>query len=377
LKQTGKRNSTLSKRGWSKEAYSWERTFDSASECISVHSPDYGVKKANRAVSELTGLKKDAILKKRCYEVFHSTNAPRHNCPHQICLKTGQPVSSEFWEACRGLYQQVSVSPIRDDRGKIIGTIHIVRNAVVSKGVHERLFRLFAENARDLIWVTDLKLETTYVNPSVSDILGYSVQEAMALKMDEVFTPASLELARHEFETFLARERAGLNSPRSSRRLALEMLRCDGSSVWVEFHAGFLRDHTAKPIGILSIIRDISDRKTLRDARQTKPSVSDRAADAGGALGSDSGMLSSRQEEVLKFFAQGKATKEIAAVLNISPRTVEFHKYRIMKALKARSGAELFQHAIKMGLIRISINDPDSKGSHPLQLGSSSGRRLE
>jgi DNA-binding NarL/FixJ family response regulator len=61
--------------------------------------------------------------------------------------------------------------------------------------------------------------------------------------------------------------------------------------------------------------------------------------------------LSSREREVLQLLAEGKSMKEVAAVLEISPRTVEFHKYRIMEHLGVKSNAELVQHAIKLGLI--------------------------
>ena len=61
--------------------------------------------------------------------------------------------------------------------------------------------------------------------------------------------------------------------------------------------------------------------------------------------------LSSREREVLQLLAEGKSMKEVAAVLDISPRTVEFHKYRIMEHLGVKSNAGLVQHAIKLGLI--------------------------
>lgn len=61
--------------------------------------------------------------------------------------------------------------------------------------------------------------------------------------------------------------------------------------------------------------------------------------------------LSPREREVLQLLAEGKSMKEVAAVLDISPRTVEFHKYRIMEHLGVRSNAELVQHAIRLGLI--------------------------
>ena len=61
--------------------------------------------------------------------------------------------------------------------------------------------------------------------------------------------------------------------------------------------------------------------------------------------------LSPREREVLQLLAEGKSMKEVAALLDISPRTVEFHKYRIMELLRVKTNAELVQQAIKLGLI--------------------------
>jgi DNA-binding NarL/FixJ family response regulator len=62
--------------------------------------------------------------------------------------------------------------------------------------------------------------------------------------------------------------------------------------------------------------------------------------------------LTSRQREILQLFAEGKSPKEIATVLNVSPRTVEFHKYRIMEATGARTIAELTRYAIAHGIVQ-------------------------
>jgi DNA-binding NarL/FixJ family response regulator len=61
--------------------------------------------------------------------------------------------------------------------------------------------------------------------------------------------------------------------------------------------------------------------------------------------------LTPRQREILQLFAEGKSAKDIAAVLNISSRTVEFHKYRIMKDLGIKSAAELVHYAVRHGII--------------------------
>ena len=61
--------------------------------------------------------------------------------------------------------------------------------------------------------------------------------------------------------------------------------------------------------------------------------------------------LTSRQREVLQLLAEGRSMKEVAAVLNVTPRTVAFHKYRMMEQLKVRSTAELVQYAVKHHIV--------------------------
>ena len=60
--------------------------------------------------------------------------------------------------------------------------------------------------------------------------------------------------------------------------------------------------------------------------------------------------LTPRQREVLQLVAEGRSAKEIASVLNISARTVEFHKYRMMEDLGLHTNADLIQYAIKHGI---------------------------
>ncbi|MDH4097243.1 MAG: response regulator transcription factor [Nitrospira sp.] len=63
--------------------------------------------------------------------------------------------------------------------------------------------------------------------------------------------------------------------------------------------------------------------------------------------------LTPRQREVLQLIAEGKGTKDIATLLNISVKTVEFHKSRIMDALDLHSTAELTKYAVAEGLVSL------------------------
>ena len=63
--------------------------------------------------------------------------------------------------------------------------------------------------------------------------------------------------------------------------------------------------------------------------------------------------LTPRQREILQLFAEGCSAKEIGSQLDISPRTVEFHKYQLMDSLKLQSSAELIHFAIKNGIVTV------------------------
>lgn len=126
-------------------------------------------------------------------------------------------------------------------------------------------YRLLAENASDVIWTMDLSLRFTYMSPSVVWLRGYTAEEVMSQSIDELFTPASLEVAIKAFQEELAiagLEQKELDRPRT---LELEHVCKDGSTVWVEIKTVFLRDKDGRPTGILGISRDIMERKRVEE----------------------------------------------------------------------------------------------------------------
>jgi DNA-binding NarL/FixJ family response regulator len=73
--------------------------------------------------------------------------------------------------------------------------------------------------------------------------------------------------------------------------------------------------------------------------------------EAGGPIREDGSALTPRQREVLQLVAEGRTMKEVASILNISPRTAESHKYEIMQVLGVQTTAELIQYAMRQKLI--------------------------
>ena len=61
--------------------------------------------------------------------------------------------------------------------------------------------------------------------------------------------------------------------------------------------------------------------------------------------------LTDRQREVLQLLAEGKVMKEVGGILNMTPRTVAYHKYRMMEVLGAKSTAELVKYAVRNHMV--------------------------
>jgi PAS domain S-box-containing protein len=108
----------------------------------------------------------------------------------------------------------------------------------------------------------------TYISPSVSRILGFSVEEAMGRTMKEAFTPASSELAMRKLAVEMAIESSGQHDPDRSIILQIEAFHKDGSIVPLEIHYSLIRGSEGRPAGILAIARDISEHKRTEERQK-------------------------------------------------------------------------------------------------------------
>ena len=129
----------------------------------------------------------------------------------------------------------------------------------------ERHYRFLADNTSDVIWVTDLNLKPSYLSPSVSNLTGYSVDEAMTATLEMRLTSASAKAASEAFADAFAREKQRPGSTKS-RTIELELKCKDGSTVWVDTTVTFMRDSEGRAIGILGTMRDVTERRRAEEA---------------------------------------------------------------------------------------------------------------
>src|SRR3954454_11394319 len=121
--------------------------------------------------------------------------------------------------------------------------------------------------------------------------------------------------------------------------LAAEAFRAGGSAYLLKRSAGS---------ELLTAIRE-----AMKHRSYVTPLVTEGMLGSLMHAGSDqpSRQLTARQREVLQLLAEGKSMKEVANILNVTARTVAFHKYRMMDQLKIKTNAELIQYAIRHHVI--------------------------
>jgi PAS domain S-box-containing protein len=146
-----------------------------------------------------------------------------------------------------------------------------IRHALERKRAHDDLresearYRLVADNVTDVIWSSDLGLRFTHVTPSVTRLLGYTVEEALTLCAWDVVAPASHSLVEAVLGEYLAVAASQAAGPDLHRTLELELVHKDGSAVWAEVRVGFANDAEGCPIGFVGVVRDISERRRANE----------------------------------------------------------------------------------------------------------------
>ena len=132
----------------------------------------------------------------------------------------------------------------------------------------EKRYRLLADNVTDVICTLDKNLVVTYLSPSVTHLLGYTVEQSLGQHwnkwIDESLAPESAKIATEVFREIGASMDDSSQDTYKSWTLELEFNRKDGSTLWTEGRVSILRSAEGKPIGFLAVVRDINERRRAR-----------------------------------------------------------------------------------------------------------------
>ena len=199
----------------------------------------------------------------------------------------------------------------------------------------ERRYRLLAENARDVIWLTDLGMKLRYLSPSVKHLVGRTAEEMLGRGLDEFMAPESRTLIIELFEKNQALEESGSGDPSRTISVELEIVRSDGGTIWTESVFGYQRDEAGRPRSIVGITRDITDRKAGGERLRAQLALNMALAGLAGSIISRSFSLEDIASIVLEY-ARVLTDSENGFVTEIDPATGD----NIILATSKMPGAE-------------------------------------
>ncbi|MEW6660319.1 MAG: PAS domain S-box protein [Thermodesulfobacteriota bacterium] len=117
----------------------WENTFNVIPDQIMLLDAEQRVIKVNRAAADYMGISPEEAVGRKCYELMHPSQAPSVSCGFVQTLRDGTRSQMEFCSLDNRSTFLVTVDPLRNREGKIIGAVHVARDITIFKKVQEDL----------------------------------------------------------------------------------------------------------------------------------------------------------------------------------------------------------------------------------------------
>ena len=267
--------------GMERAAGEWRKTFDAISDLISIHDSNYKITRVNRAFAKVFGMEPKEVIGKTCYEVVHGKSEPPLHCPHKRALETGKPETVEFFEPNLGIYLEVSVSPVFNEKGKVVRIVHIAKDITERKKMEEELreseeryralLRLGGKVGEAIVMLQDTNLGEgiqVFANNEWSDITGYSEEELQAMSFFSLLHP------RHR-KASVERHRRKISGEDIPSLFVMSIIRKDGTEVPVELTSAYTTYKGER--ANVAYIRDITERNKMEE----QLIVTDRLASVG------------------------------------------------------------------------------------------------
>lgn len=119
----------------------WELTFDSVPDLIAILDTRHRIVRANRKMAEKLGIEQEECVGLHCYESVHHADCPPHGCPHSMTIRDGKERTLEVHEESLGGDFLISTTPLYDEQGGMVGTVHVARDITERKSIEKELRR--------------------------------------------------------------------------------------------------------------------------------------------------------------------------------------------------------------------------------------------
>jgi len=186
-------------------AAAWEKTLDTVPDFIAILDREHRIVRVNRPMARQMGLMPEQCVGLPCYRYVHGTEQPPSYCPHTALLADGCEHTAELYEEGLGGHFSVSVSPLHDADGQLVGSVHVARDITQRKRaegavrISEKRYRTLVEAAQEGIGITDPNEKIVFANPAFARLLGRDPEELVGLNLSQITVPE--EFAKYREET--------------------------------------------------------------------------------------------------------------------------------------------------------------------------------
>ena len=236
----------------------WEKTFDNMPDLVAVLDSNHRIIRVNKAMTQRLGTSLSEIMGLNCFKCMHKLSAPPAFCPHTLTVKDGKEHTAEIYEdTLKGTFL-ITTTPLFDKNEEITGSIHVARDITERVKTEHKIKEqaLMLEEATDAAIGYDNDHRVTFWNKAAEEMYGYTFDEVKGEVAHDLLKTVYTErngLTRQKF----------LSKIQNSGRAKAETIRFtkDGRKMYVESRSVAIRDKNRNITSVISIHRDITERK--------------------------------------------------------------------------------------------------------------------
>lgn len=306
----------------------WERTFDAIEDFVTILDADRGVVRMNRTIREAFKCDTKDHVGVRCHSLFYGRDRLCKRCPASEVLVDHQTHSTEFTNRRMKKVFWVTASPILDTSGKLTGLVHVTKDITDRKRAEEDLKAAYEKMESR---VKERTAELTAANERLQS---------------EVAERSRTERVLREREAELDFRSRNLEEVNTALRVLLKAREEDQSDL-EERVLSNVKDLVMPYVEKLSNTQLSSEQNAYLEILESN--LNDIVSPFSRKLSSTYYRLTPGEIRVANLVKDGKTNKEIARTLNVSSRTVAFHRENIRRKLDLKnSKANLRSHLMAL-----------------------------
>ncbi len=260
---------------------------NNVNEGIIVYDTDLNFKMWNPFMERLSGFAEKEVLNQPATELFPFLEKVGVVERLEQALRGEFPPAKEFKARSREgniIWVSDICGPMRDEQGQVVGVFSTIRDITKRRKMEQSLidsesrYRLLADNTLDVIWLMDLNLTFTYVNPSIVQLTGFSPEEWIGTNLSD-------HCDEEEFVKMAEIAGGEMMNDSENRGVVFEsvFIKKSGERFPVEIVGKVILDDLGAPIALQGVTRDITERKKAETALQQANALLQAAMDCSPA----------------------------------------------------------------------------------------------